>query len=276
MPVQTNQIAELIIINTCVFLLAPAFLLLYISMYNKRKKKHLDEKVNMQQAFSREILQAQLEVQEQTFQNVSQEIHDNIGQVLSFVKLNLATLGGLSAREQETRITESKDLVAQAINDLRDLSKSLSKDHILNLGLTQTVQAEVERISKSGLINVQLRVDGHTLSLGGQRELVLFRIVQESINNTLKHSGAATLNIGLHYSKDLFTLTLSDDGSGFDPVLAEGKNGSGLKNIRNRANLIGAGVKISSEVGKGSEICVSLNPIDNQTYASGNYPGSLS
>jgi signal transduction histidine kinase len=80
-------------------------------------------------------------------------------------------------------------LVAQVINDLRDLSKSLSYEHIIQLGLVQTMEIEAGRINKSGIIKVELAIGGDAHNLGEERELVLFRIFQEALNNALKHSG---------------------------------------------------------------------------------------
>lgn len=258
------------------FFILTCFIIYFVILYKNKQLKNEQEQEQLKATFNQELLKSQLEIQEQTLQNVSEDIHDNIGQVLSFVKLNLATTKGLEDEQKDERIAENRELLAQAISDLRDLSKSLSKQNISSRGFVQTIQIEIDRIIKSGLIQIEFSIKGDIINLGDKRELVLFRILQESINNVLKHSGANHLKISLHYSADLFTLTLSDDGSGFDTQFAEGKNGAGIKNIRNRAILIGAEVKINSAVGKGSEVILHLNPIDSQTYAHGNYPGSHS
>jgi len=272
---EINQQVIATIVTAIILLLAIAMIMLLLAVYYANTKKRLiREKEALKATFEQTILKTQLEIREQTLHNVSQEIHDNIGQVLSFVKLNLGTAVGLNNAEKDEKITESKDLVAQAIGDLRDLSKSLSLDHISTNGFVQTIKTEVQRINKSKLIEITFKQDGEYYGLGEQKELVLFRIVQEAINNTLKHSGAKYLTVSLQYSQDLFTLTVLDDGSGFDPKEAVAKNGSGLKNIQNRANLIGAEVSINSEAGKGSEIRVSLNPLEQQVYVNSTYSGS--
>lgn len=256
------------------FGLLAGFIIYFVVLYQNKQRINKQDQENLKFTFHQELMQAQLEIQEQTLNNVSLEIHDNIGQILSFVKLSMGTIKALSNEEKDERINENRELIAQAINDLRDLSKSLSKDNIATKGFIPTIETEVNRISKSGLINIELQIEGDAFALGDQRELVLFRILQESLNNTLKHSGADFVKISLLFCSDLFTLTVSDNGSGFDYQDAKSKNGSGLKNIRNRANLIGADVKINSAVGKGSQITVSLNPFEQQTYAHGNYSGS--
>lgn len=263
-----TDIKSLIIVTTLIFLIAPAFILVYVLVYNQRKKKHIEEKERLQSEFQQELLKTQIEVQEQTLTNISREIHDNITQVLSFVKLNLAMID--SADEHcKSKVNESRELVAQTINDLRNLSKSLSFEHIARLGLVKTLEIESERINSSGIINTQVVVEGEVYSLGEQRELVLFRIFQEALNNTLKHSGAKHLKINLQYSKLLLNLTLEDDGVGFSPGLIDDNLGSGLKNMQSRAALIGAVAIIDSLPGKGCCIKVTLNPFEQQLYDNG-------
>lgn len=272
---EVNQQVIVTIVATVVLLILIGVVMLVLAVYYyNNKKRHAIEKEHLKSSFRQELLKAQLEIQEQTMHNISQEIHDNIGQVLSFVKLNLATAATLNSEEKNARITESKDLIAQAIGDLRDLSKSLSVDYFANKGFIGSITNEVERINKSRLINVNFNIEGTPYRIDEQTELVLFRILQESINNTLKHAGAEHLSISLKYTADLVTLTSLDDGVGFDPAEAKGKNGSGLKNILNRANLIGAAVAINSVVGSGSEIRISLNPLEKHPYADANYTGS--
>jgi signal transduction histidine kinase len=252
---EINQQVLATIVTAIILLLAIAIIMLLLAVYYTNTKKRLiREKDLLKATYEQAVLSAQLEIQEQTLHHVSQEIHDNIGQVLSFVKLNLGTAIGLTSHEKDEKITASKDLVSQAIGDLRDLSKSLSLDHISTNGFIQTIKTEVQRINKSKLVKVVFEQSGEYYNLGEQKELVLFRIMQESVNNALKHSGAKYLTITLQYSQDLFTLTVLDDGSGFDQKDALAKSGSGLKNIQNRANLIGAEVEMSSETGKGSMI----------------------
>ncbi|HTD40280.1 MAG TPA: ATP-binding protein, partial [Mucilaginibacter sp.] len=98
------------------------------------------------------------------------------------------------------------------------------------------------------------------------RELVLFRIFQETLNNTLKHAGAKHLKIMLQYHPDLLNLTLEDDGSGFSSEAIDNKSGSGLRNIENRAAMIGGTATIKSCPGKGCRITVVLNPLKQQLY----------
>jgi len=271
-----DNIKQIIVLATFIFLLAPLALVVYVNVYNKRKKKHIEEKEHLKGVFQQELLKTHIEVQEQTLSNVGREIHDNITQVLSFVKLNLALAGNISAEAQKKKINESRELIARAINDLRHLSKSLNFEHIMQHGLLNALQTEADRINNSGIIQINLRIDGDNYSLGAQRELVFFRIFQESLNNTLKHANASRINITLQYSEQLFNLTIEDDGMGFSPDELEGNAGSGLKNMENRAAMMGAETALYSSPGKGCSLRITLNPNKKQLYADGNPPNSIS
>jgi len=271
MLTKNQEIFNTIELASIFFILLITIIIVTAILYYNRRRIHKVDISNFQSM----LLQSRLEVQEQTLTNISREIHDNITQVLSFVKLNLAMAGSVNESEKQFKIDESRELVAQTINDLRNLSKSLSVEHIAHLGLVKTIEIEVDRINNSGLLQIELIIEGDNYSLGEQRELVLFRIFQETLNNTLKHANARHLKISLQYSKQLFTLSLEDDGKGFSPHELSNELGSGLKNMQNRAALIGAVANINSSPGRGCRIKIILNPLEQDKYADGNYPNSL-
>lgn len=272
-----NEIYLVIIAGTVMLLLLGMFIISFLFFYQRKRNNYITEQKQLQAAFRQEILKAQVEMQEQTLAYVSREIHDNITQVLSFVKLSLGIASKKLDGETQSKINETRELVSQTITDLRDLSKSLSFDHISAMGLSQVIKEEVEKIRKSGLVEISFSLDGSVYSLGEQHELVLFRIFQEALNNSFKHSGATHMKINLHYQPDLFNLTLEDDGSGFSIQTLDNKSGSGLKNIENRAALIGGIATIDSSPGKGCLVSVTLNPLKLQLYTDGRpHPDSLS
>jgi len=235
--------------------------LLLAVYYSNTKQKLIREKEILKATYEKTILEAQFEIQEQTLRNASQEIHDNIGQVLSYVSLSLDRASGLDESSKNSVIAESRTLVNQSMNDLRDLSKSFSLDNIVSNGLLATIKTETIRLNKSRLIEALLNVGGQPYSIGEHQELVLFRILQEFINNTLKHAKARHLTINIEYGTTMLTLTISDDGVGFDFEAQQNKNGSGLRNMRKRATLIGAEATASSIVGEGSKLIIQLNRV---------------
>jgi len=250
-----ESIRVLALLTTAFFAGITGFIIYFVVLYRNRQLKNKQEQEQLQAEFRQELLKAQIEMQEQTLNYISGEIHDNITQVLSFVKLNLK-VADYGNEVVKKKIEESRELISQAINDLRNLSKSLSFEHITKLGLVKTLEIEVERINNSGLIQTNLLIQGEYYTLGEQRDLVLFRIFQEVLNNTLKHSGAKHLKINLQYHPELFNLTVQDDGLGFSADSAAKYSGLGLNNIRT----IGAAAVIESSPGKGCCVIITLNP----------------
>jgi signal transduction histidine kinase len=266
---EDQNVIVVVIAGTVMLLLLGIFIISFLFFYQNKRNNHISQQKQLQSNFQKELLKSQIEIQEQTLEHISQEIHDNITQVLSFVKLTLGLTKNLNENDRQKKINESRELISQSITDLRDLSKSLSFEHITSIGLVRTIEMEIERINKSGLINVLFTLEGTSYSLGEQRELVLFRIFQETLNNALKHSGAKHFKIILQYHSDLFNLTLEDDGSGFSPETLDNKSGSGLRNIENRATLIGGMATIDSSPGKGCCVKVTLYPFKQQFYDNG-------
>ena len=138
------------------------------------------------------LLQTQLEIQEQTLKTISQEIHDNIGQVLSLAKLNLSRMDINKQDQLKEKIADSKNLVSKAIQDLRDLARSMNTDNITAMGLAKALEYEVEMLRKTGFV-VSFDVNGNVVRQEPQKELILFRIIQEIFNNIIKHAESTAL-----------------------------------------------------------------------------------
>lgn len=245
-------------VGTCLVLFLSITLFIFYLSYNKRKFKFIRERQKLQSDFQQELLRTQLEIQEQTFQNISQEIHDNIGQMLSLVKLNLNTADFNELPTAIEKVQRSKEIVSKAISDLRDLSKSLNPDIIRKIGVNGAVERELLIVAKTGQYEVNLSQDGNYYRLDPQKELIIFRIFQEVLNNIIKHAKAKTVNVTLEYLPDIFNLTVSDDGKGFDTGWLDSYRGLGIQNMRNRAKLIGADIQFTSALGKGTIISVTL------------------
>src|ERR1700744_5628828 len=206
MPQQEYEVVTGVVITIIGFLLAGFFILVLVAYINQRKKKHIEEKKTMQLNFQQELLRTQLEIQEQTLKNISQEIHDNIGQVLSLAKLHLATADLNKADVLQQKIEDSRKLVAKAIQDLRDLSKSMNTEYLADVGLARSIEYELELIKKTGSFETRFIQEGSGYSLGNQKELILFRILQEVISNIIKHARANLITVEVTYQPDVFTL----------------------------------------------------------------------
>jgi len=257
-----SQVITLLISTTILIFLLAGIVISFFLYFKSRKIKHQIEINEIQSQFNQTLLQSQLEIQEQTLHNISQEIHDNIGQVLSLTKLNLSTMDINDPHQLQQKVDDSKKLIGKVIQDLRDLSKSLNTDYVSNMGLLQAIEYELDMIRKSGAYQAILLINGLPFKAEPQKELIIFRIVQEVINNIIKHAQATEILVTANYHPANLNLTITDNGAGFDltPLnLSEnGKFGLGLRNMHKRAQLIGATFSITSTIGAGTAVSITL------------------
>lgn len=241
-----------------------AFIVIIVVQYQRRQHRHEKELTRMKDQYEQEVLRSQLEIQEETFKMIGQELHDNIGQVLSVVKLSLSMLPIGKDHELYEPIFASRQILNKAAQDLSDLTKSMHNDRIAQIGLVEAVRHEVENIRRSGVINVDFETDGPEHHFDGQKSTFLFRMFQEMLNNTLKHSKATQVDVRLSFSDDnQFSLVLADNGVGFDVEAkrnsVSSSSGVGLKSIFNRAKLIGANLDMKSTPGNGTTVTIQLS-----------------
>ncbi len=264
MPTNKDSLLFLTIILGTVILLAFAFfIVLFIFLFRQKQLKNESEKQALQETYQRELLQSQIEIQNQTLQQIGQELHDNIGQLLTVVVMRLNALADeVVEPDSQQSVQQTRDLVRTVINDVRTLSKTLDYDTVQRFGLLPSLTLELERIERTGQIHTQLITSGEEYALGHQTEIVLLRMAQESINNALKHAHARSLIVSVAYHPDSFRLTVADDGSGFaiEDVNARPleQAGAGLNNLHRRAGLLGGTCTIVSKPGEGTHIQIQL------------------
>jgi two-component system NarL family sensor kinase len=255
----SSEISIIVISSAFLFVVAIGIIILVL-VYQKRQLQYLSEKEQLQTRFDKQILESRLEIQEQTFRILSQEIHDNIGQVLSLVRMNLGSMEIFKERNNDELLSTTKFLVAKVIQDLRDLSKMLNADYVSEIGLCQAIGRELDIISRAGIWETNLSSEGDVYRLGEKKEVIIFRIVQEILNNIIKHANGTKIAVKLAYLPTEVLLVISDNGVGFDLSLMQANKqfGLGIRNMYNRARLIGAEYSISSELGKGTLVQLRL------------------
>ncbi len=205
----------------------------------------MELKSNHEQA----ILASQLEIQEETLAYVGRELHDNLGQMLSLIKLNLAM-------PSEERVYESRQLLATAIGDMRTLSKTLNLHWAEGMTLSSFLRQELAKIEKTGHFETVLHENAQIDLENVQNRVIMFRIIQECLQNIMKHAAASKITINLMETEEAKSLEITDNGIGFD-VLGH-FDGAGLKNIRHRAEVAGAAVRWESKVGQGTKVVIEL------------------
>ncbi|WP_153800137.1 sensor histidine kinase [Foetidibacter luteolus] len=230
--------------------------------YQIKKNQLIQKNALLQSQYQQELLKTQLEIQEQTFKNISQEIHDNIGQALSFVKLNINTINVYQPEDTKEKLLESKKLITKTIQDLRDLSKTLNTDFIGDIGLVAAIEQQLFFLQKTGLYQTRFLVDGEASKQPMQTQIVLFRIVQELLNNTVKHAEATEVAVEIRFLPQKMSILVSDNGKGFH--VAETTNGNntpglGFRNMQNRMAMVRGFITINSEPGKGTLALIELH-----------------
>lgn len=253
-----NDIKGLIIITTLIFLIAAVFVLSYILVYNSRKKKHIEEKLQMKLIFDAELIKTQMEIREQTMQTIGTDLHDNIGQLLSLTSLTLNSVQLDDVPKAQQKIDAAIDLTVRSIKEMRLLGKLLQGEQLIGMGLDEAIRYEINWIEKTGKYDVSYIAEGESPAQNNpDKDLIIFRILQEVLNNIIKHSLATQINIKLEYQEGSVQLQIIDNGTGFimDEMPAEQK-GMGLQNIQKRAGIIGGTTLIQSKPGEGT--CIDI------------------
>lgn len=238
-----KDIYILIISASATILIFCLSLIILFILFQKRRESYLQQ-----------ITQTRIEVQEQTLRNISWEIHDNIGQILSTISLYSHGLIYAAPEELKPKIKESQDLVEKAIIEVRALSKALNTDYIKNVGLLESIKIEIERFKRLKFMTSELQIVGKPYRLDEESELIILRILQEFFSNTLKHSQATRLDVNFEYTPSELRIKAADNGVGFEKNVLKG---TGLINMKNRAKVIGAILNFESQLNQGTQINLS-------------------
>ncbi len=181
------------------------------SVFARRKNRLLLEQEKARKAFDRELTESQIEIREQTLRNISWELHDNIGQLMTLAKIQ-----SQMAKDKPEMINEVTETIGTGLDELRALSKLINPEALKSLSLKDAVSLEIERFNRLKFIAATLTVNGAVLPIEGNTQIILFRILQEFFSNTIKHSKASSLNVILNYSDNELNITAEDNGVGFE------------------------------------------------------------
>lgn len=236
-----------------ILLVLIAIIITIFYVFITRKNKLIQEQKQAERRYKDEIVKTQIEIREETLRNISWELHDNIGQLMTLAKIQVQ-----SAKHNPEKLDDVADIIGKGLNELRTLSKSINPDAIKNLTLDQAIKMEIDRFNRLNFINASFSLIGEKRPIDAKRNTILFRILQEFFSNTIKHSKAASLDVELSYSDNKLTVTAEDDGQGFD-VNNNDFSGIGLKNMTSRAQLIGADLNITSQPKQGTQLKLIYN-----------------
>lgn len=246
--------AEILILSIVLLTVLGCFLVLLFLTFIKRKNAILKKKNDAEQNFKREIITTQIEIREETLRNISWELHDNIGQLMTLAKIQAQ-----NAQGDPKKMEAVSEIIGNGLNELRSLSKSINPETIRNLDFEEAVKMEIERFNRLNFIDAKFSVSGEKIEIDSKTSIILFRILQEFFSNTIKHSQATKLDVSIGYGEYQINITVKDNGIGIHK--SRENSGQGIKNMQSRAQLINADLNINTIQNKGTTLDMKFKPL---------------
>lgn len=258
MKVELNEIAFVLVAGTLLFVFLVLLLIVFFIVYQNRKNKTEKEIAEQKNIFEKEILNAQTEIREETMRFISQELHDNIAQTLVVTNLTLNRFA-----YEDNIISQTKEALQHTISQVRLLSKALNTDNILEGGLKGGMEFEINRLKQLERWHIDYFNDVQNINISPEKQLLVFRIFQELINNIIKYGQAKSIVIELLEEGHKILLKMTDDGNQFDFFeLANSKgfnSGAGLKGIIKKSELLKATFEVSQNKRQGMTYSLAIN-----------------
>ncbi|HVI46057.1 MAG TPA: sensor histidine kinase [Chitinophaga sp.] len=221
-----------------------------------RKRLHRFEVEKIQQEHRISLLHAMVEGQEQERNRLARDLHDGLGGILSGTKLELSGAALMvSGHKGEEIVRRCMRWLDQASEELRRIARSLMPEILMNFGLERAFTAYCDTLRETGL-HITCYVVNYKNKMDITRQMVLYRIMQELVNNAMRHAAATEILVELQETDDKLFLTVEDDGKGFDKVQLGNRKGTGLLNIQSRVEFLNGEMDIISAPGKGTTIIV--------------------
>jgi two-component system, NarL family, sensor kinase len=254
------QIYLIISVAVVAMLLMAGSIILFVLYYQKRMVQEQFKRQQMELEYQKKMMEAALESQENERRRVAGDLHDSIGAMLSTIRVSLTTYAKRNSADGES-INESKKMLDDTIESVRRISRDLMPSTLEKFGLSQAVKEMCERFQSTAALPIIFEEPQDTPVFTKSRELMIFRIVQELLNNALKHAEASVIKVSFHNGEGLEVI-VEDNGKGFNAEdhkndKSSGK-GLGLFNIENRARLVGASVNFNASTVQGSKIIINI------------------
>ncbi|MEP6675726.1 MAG: sensor histidine kinase [Ferruginibacter sp.] len=227
----------------------------YYRRYKLRQEKKLQTEVMKQQDIA---TKAVIVAEENERRRIAAELHDGVGQMMSAAKMNLSSFESelpFASEGQKLAFEKALSLVDESCKEVRSVSHQMMPNALLKSGLASAIREFIDKID-SRVIKINLHTEGLNDRLDSNTETVLYRVIQECVNNVIKHSGASHLDISLIKDEDGVAATVEDNGKGFDNTDKDKFEGIGLKNIMTRVQYLKGTVDFDSSPGKGTLVAI--------------------
>jgi signal transduction histidine kinase len=248
-----KEIIIFFILTNVILVILIAGIIIFIFQYRRRKKLHEKEKALIEAHHKSELLNTQLLIQRQTMQFIGSEIHDSVAQKLTLASIYSQKLEFENKYpEIAERLSRISNILNDSLNELRDLSRTLTDDRLQHSGITDLLKMECERVNDTGACKATIESDFNS-EMSATVKSFLLRVMQEFMQNSLKHAECDLITIHLQNRTEGLYVTASDNGKGFDSEQTASR-GIGLTNMKRRIHLIGGVHKLHSEMGKGTRL----------------------
>lgn len=240
---------------TSLFLATGVFLIQKVFKYIRKVEA---ERRDTEKRFLNAIIQAE----ERERRNIARELHDGFGPLLSTVKISLSTLNQAPLENAEKENLANTEMVLdEAIRSLREISNNLSPHVLTNFGLARALKGFINKINTTKTIRILFTTNLQDERFDPNTEVILYRVVCELINNTMKHAGASRINLDINYQKGEILMRYSDNGSGFDVarVTDDPGHGMGFSNIFSRINSLKGSLHFDSAPGQGIQVTIRVS-----------------
>lgn len=252
-PVYEKEIVAIILYTSCFFMVVAVFLVAFFYFSRKKIIQKELEKRDLEIQYQKEQLHAVIFTQEEERKRIAQDLHDDISSKLNIVSLNSYLLSSPNLTADETKeITENIiNLTAKALENSRKIAHNLLPPVFEKFGLNAGVEELCEEFesSKSVKVNYENEIDFDEQDIN--RHLHVFRVLQELMNNSLRHGKASEIWISFKKDNQINSCNYRDNGVGFDNQKTESQKGMGMKNIDSRISFLNGTIKINAEIGKG-------------------------
>jgi signal transduction histidine kinase len=260
--IMSQETIVLIIYTIAVIFGLLLFVIWFFIAFQNRKNKLLVKQIEAEKRYERELATSQLEIQEQTFKNIGWELHDNVGQLLSVLSIQLNMILLKAPRTIQKQLKDTSDVLGNTIQEVRNLSKTLNNEVVNKNGLIRSLEIEVERFNRLKYLKASFEVNGKITCISAAHEILIFRIYQEFLANVMKHSKAKNLSVTLNFNANDLEIIAEDNGVGFDT--SQKTESSGLQTIKGRATLLNAKYSLTSIIDNGTKL-VLLYTFPNET-----------
>jgi two-component system NarL family sensor kinase len=260
-----TEVTLIIVISTALILLLGGIVVTGLFIQQKRNHRHQQQLLELNSRYEKSLLESRLKIQEETFQAISQNLHDNIGSNISTAMLLLYKDDQTNSEELESNRKEALSMLSRIVDDLKDIARNLNADYLENIGLNEAVRHRMEQLKRSKKYTIDLDLNDIPHRIERQKQVILFYIFQEAITNITKHAQAKEIRVTILYELDRLTMRIRDNGSGITNIEPGkvNKKGSGLINMKNHAALISAELSINSNSSTGTEIVLQVpNPYE--------------